>query len=216
VEGRTLLVVPRIGTISPWSSKASDIARICGVSEVRRIERGICYTIGGEISDEAALRAALHDRMTESVLAGPDEAGRLFARAEPRPAAPDRAGGARGARGGERVARARARARRDRLPPRQLPCPRRDPTDVELMMFAQANSEHCRHKIFNAEYVLDGARQPLSLFQMIRRTTDGEPGRRAVRVSRQRRRSSEGFEANRFFPDPQTASIARAASARTS
>src|SRR5579872_4285280 len=87
VDGRRFLVVPRLGTISPWSSKATDIARICGLGSVRRIERGISYTVAGDISDEPALRRAIADRMTESVL--PDGAGAeaIFAHAEPRPLA---------------------------------------------------------------------------------------------------------------------------------
>src|SRR5450432_1980279 len=83
-SGRRLFVVPRLGTISPWSSKATDIAHTCGLLRVRRIERGISYTIGGEVADEAALARALHDRMTESVLDRPSEAARLFDREAPR------------------------------------------------------------------------------------------------------------------------------------
>src|SRR5262249_12387868 len=84
---RRLLVVPRLGTISPWSSKATDIARICGLARVRRIERGIWYAVTGEVADEKALRRALHDRMTESVLAPSDEAAGLVAEAAARPLA---------------------------------------------------------------------------------------------------------------------------------
>jgi len=85
LAGRRLLVVPRIGTISPWSSKATDVAHNCGLERVRRIERGIWYTVAGPVRDEAALRAALHDRMTEAVLASEAEAERLFAHSQPKP-----------------------------------------------------------------------------------------------------------------------------------
>src|SRR5215471_10454761 len=167
-----LLVVPRIGTISPWSSKATDIARICGLGGVRRIERGIWYTIAGEVRDPGALRRALHDRMTESVLDRTEDAARLFAHAEPRPLGTV----ALGVGGRTELERANA-AMGLALSPDEIDylldayaTLGRDPTDVELMMFAQANSEHCRHKIFNADFIVDGVTQPKSLFAMIRNT----------------------------------------------
>ena len=83
--GRPLIVVPRLGTISPWSSKATDIAHICGLERVRRIERGTSYITAGTVDDEGALRAALHDRMTESVMVSADDAVRLFEHQRPRP-----------------------------------------------------------------------------------------------------------------------------------
>jgi phosphoribosylformylglycinamidine synthase len=85
--GRRLLVVPRLGTVSPWSSKATDIAHSCGLARVKRIERGILYVIVGEVADEAALRRAIHDRMTESILDRTGDAARLFEHAAPRPLA---------------------------------------------------------------------------------------------------------------------------------
>jgi phosphoribosylformylglycinamidine synthase len=203
--GRRLLVVPRLGTISPWSSKATDIARICGLARVRRIERGIWYTVTGDAADEAALRRALHDRMTESVLASSDEAEGLFAHAAPRPLAKV----VLGADGRAALGRANA-ALGLALAPDEIDylvdayqSLGRDPTDVELMMFAQANSEHCRHKIFNADWVLDGKPQPLSLFRMIRRSTEQSPGG-VLSAYKDNAAVIEGSVGGRFFPDPIT------------
>ena len=141
---RRLLVVPRLGTISPWSSKATDIARSCDLLRVRRVERGIWYAVAGDVADEAALRRALHDRMTESVLSSSDAAAGIFAKAPPRPLATV----ALGADGQAALARANV-ALGLALAPDEIDylveayaALGRDPTDVELMMFAQANSEH--------------------------------------------------------------------------
>jgi phosphoribosylformylglycinamidine synthase len=204
-SGRRLFVVPRLGTISPWSSKATDIAHSCGLLRVRRIERGISYTIGGEVADEAALARALHDRMTESVLDRPSEATRLFDRASPRPLGRV----ALGADGRAALAAANERLGLALSPDEvaylvdAYATLGRDPTDVELMMFAQANSEHCRHKIFNADFVVDGQRQPLSLFQMIRRSTETSPAG-VLSAYHDNAAVIEGPVAARFFPDPAT------------
>src|SRR5688572_25038724 len=204
LDGEDFLVVPRIGTTSPWSSKASDIARICGLVNVRRIERGISYTTAGEVRDRAALHAALHDRMTESVLERPQQAARLFGRAEPRPLRTIDLGPGRAALEEANAALGLA------LAPDEIDyllasfqALGRDPTDVELMMFAQANSEHCRHKIFNAEYIVDGEPQPLSLFKMIRRSTEASPAG-VLSAYKDNAAVMEGFEAGRFYPDPET------------
>jgi phosphoribosylformylglycinamidine synthase len=202
-----LLVVPRLGTISPWSSKATDIARICGLGDVRRIERGIWYTVAGQVADATALRRALHDRMTESVLDRAEEAARLFARAEPRPLGavalgPDENGRAALERANVSMGLALSPDEIDYLVDAYRTLGR-DPTDVELMMFAQANSEHCRHKIFNADFVVDGQRQERSLFQMIRRSTEASPGG-VLSAYRDNASVIAGPEAGRFFPDPAT------------
>jgi phosphoribosylformylglycinamidine synthase len=201
-----LLVVPRLGTISPWSSKATDIARICGLAAVRRIERGILYAVAGEIRDGAALRRALHDRMTESVLDhGGDAAALLFAEAAPRPlgvVALGSDGRAALARANDTMGLALAPDEIDYLCDAYRTLGR-DPTDVELMMFAQANSEHCRHKIFNASYILDGEPQPRSLFQMIRRSTEASPGG-VLSAYRDNAAVMAGAPGGRFFPDPAT------------
>jgi phosphoribosylformylglycinamidine synthase len=204
VSGRLLLVVPRLGTISPWSSKATDIAHLCGLSLVRRIERGIAYRIGGQIDDEPALRRALHDRMTESVLDALGEAERLFERDAPRPKRVVDVTEGRGAL--ERANRELGLALADDEIDYLLDAFRslgRSPSDVELMMFAQANSEHCRHKIFNASFVVDGAPQDASLFQLIRRSTEATPAG-VLSAYKDNAAVFEGPVASRFFPDPET------------
>jgi phosphoribosylformylglycinamidine synthase len=202
---RRLLVVPRLGTISPWSSKATDIARICGLVQVRRIERGIWYTVKGVVSDEAGLLRALHDRMTESVLTSSPETAGMFVHGAPRPLGTV----ALGADGKAALARANT-ALGLALAPDEIDylvdayrTLGRDPTDVELMMFAQANSEHCRHKIFNADFVVDGKPQPLSLFKMIRRSTEASPAG-VLSAYKDNAAVIEGAVGGRFFPDPAT------------
>ena len=204
-SGRRLMVVPRLGTISPWSSKATDIAHVCGLAKVRRIERGVSYVVSGEIVDEAGFVRVLADRMTESVLDWPSDAPRLFERPAPRALG-------RVALGGDgRAALARANLELGlALSPDEIDylveayrTMGRDPTDVELMMFAQANSEHCRHKIFNADFVIDGEKQAQSLFQMIRRTTEASPGG-VLSAYRDNAAVVEGVVAGRFAPDPAT------------
>ncbi|MCC7538242.1 MAG: phosphoribosylformylglycinamidine synthase [Deltaproteobacteria bacterium] len=205
VEGRHLWVVPRIGTLSPWSSKATDIARICGVAGVRRIERAIAWSIAGEVNDEAALRRALHDRMTECVLDRLEDARQLFVHEPPRPLAtvPLLSGGRAALEEADRrLGLALAPDEIDYLLD-AFRAEARDPTDVELMMFAQANSEHCRHKIFNADFVIDGEARPDSLFRMIRRSTEASPGG-VLSAYRDNAAVFAGPEATRFLPDPET------------
>jgi phosphoribosylformylglycinamidine synthase len=205
VAGRSLFVVPRLGTISPWSSKATDIARLAGLPEVRRIERGVLFTIAGSVGDERALLRALHDRMTESVLESVEDATRVFVRAAPRPM---KTVGvlAEGRRAIVRANAALGLALADDEIDYLVAAFRglgRDPNDIELMMFAQANSEHCRHKIFNAEFVVDGERRPESLFQLIRRSTTASPGG-VLSAYSDNAAVFEGPIAARFFPDPDT------------
>ena len=178
---QTLFVVPRLGTISPWSSKATDIAHACGLSGIERIERGIRYALAtAEPLDREALLAAgsaLADRMTESVLLTAADAGALFRHHEPRPLERVpllREGRAALAAANVRLGLALAEDEIDYLLDSYRTLAR-DPTDAELMMFAQANSEHCRHKIFRARWVVDGEPQPESLFDMIRSTTAASP-----------------------------------------
>ncbi|HVO19627.1 MAG TPA: phosphoribosylformylglycinamidine synthase, partial [Anaeromyxobacter sp.] len=201
-----LWVVPRLGTISPWSTKATDIARTCGLGAhgLRRIERGVLWAVSGPVADGPALRAALHDRMTESVLDRAEDAARLFAREEPRPLRTV------GLLEGGRPALERANRELGlALSPDEIDYLveafrglRRDPTDVELMMFAQANSEHCRHKVFNAELTLDGQRQPRSLFEMISRSTEASPAG-VLSAYVDNAAVVAGPVAGRFFPDPE-------------
>ena len=210
-EGELRLVVPRPGTISPWSSKATDIALNCGLDCINRIERGVAYYFvhvgGGRFSDDemARLDALIHDRMTEAVLFSLDEAEGLFLQESPRPLrSVDILGGGRAAL--EQANRdwglALAEDEIDYLV-ENFTALGRNPNDIELMMFAQANSEHCRHKIFNADWIIDGERQPKSLFKMIRNTH--EKNSEGVLTAYSDNSSViEGFRAGRFYPDPAT------------
>ncbi len=204
--GELLLVVPRLGTISPWASKATDIARSCGLETVERIERGVAYTVrlGGPISkrQQAALLPLIHDRMTETVLDSLDGAARLFQHVSPQPLTTI------ALLSGGRVALERANREMglalsgDEIDYLLEHFQRmaRNPTDVELMMFAQANSEHCRHKIFNAQWVIDGDKQPNSLFGMIRHTHKMNPQGTVVAYT-DNASIIEGAEIERFAPD---------------
>ncbi|MGB6102390.1 MAG: phosphoribosylformylglycinamidine synthase [Pusillimonas sp.] len=182
-----LRVVPRLGTVSPWASKATDIAHNCGLPAVRRIERGIRYTItparsllGSKTLDAgqlATLADCLHDRMTETVVDAAFDGSPLFASLPGKPIQTiDVLGNGTDAlvHANRVLGLALSDDEVDYLETafRQLG---RNPTDVELMMFAQANSEHCRHKIFNAEWVIDGQEQSSTLFGMIRATHAAQP-----------------------------------------
>ncbi len=174
-SGELVLVVPRAGTISSWSSKATDIARVCGLEAVNRIERGIAYHVRTRAAlhehGRAELAMDLFDRMTEMVLFDTADAEQLFQHTRPQPV--------------RRVSLASGRAALEKANAElglalsddeidyllaNFTRLARDPTDVELMMFAQANSEHCRHKIFNARWIIDGRAREHSLFAMIRNT----------------------------------------------
>ncbi len=206
-QGRMLLVIPRIGTISPWASKATDIAHNCGLSKIRRLERGIAYYLSaeGEISDHQAQLAAalLHDRMIEQVLVNADEAVGLFRSQEPTPLRSVdilEGGKAELERANSDWGLALAPDEIDYLV-ENFTTLGRNPSDVELMMFAQANSEHCRHKIFNADWIIDGQEQEKSLFSMIRNTHQKNPGKTLSAYS-DNSAVIEGPVAGRFFPEP--------------
>ncbi|HLQ11617.1 MAG TPA: phosphoribosylformylglycinamidine synthase [Steroidobacteraceae bacterium] len=201
----SVLVVPRPGTISPWSSKATDIAQVCGLDFVRRIERGIQYRIDGAPGvPPAALGALLHDRMTEAIVPADDLAAALFAAAPARPLARIALAAGRAAlvAANEQLSLALAPDEIDYLLEtfRRLG---RDPTDVELMMFAQANSEHCRHKIFNADFVIDGVAQDKTLFAMIRNTHAQAP-QGILSAYRDNAAVLQGPPGARYFPDPRS------------
>jgi phosphoribosylformylglycinamidine synthase len=205
--GHLYLVLPRFGTVSPWSSKATDIARNCGLGKVVRLERGTAYyatmTDGKPIREHAdhGIAHGIHDRMTETVVRSLDEAARLFERHEPRPLSTV------GLAAGGRAALEKANADLGlALAPDEIDylaehfgAMGRDPTDVELMMFAQANSEHCRHKIFNASWTIDGSRREASLFQMIRNTHEANPKGTLVAYS-DNSAVMEGADIDRFYP----------------
>ena len=208
-EGLLRLVVPRPGTISPWSSKATDIAHICGLAAVKRIERGIAYRlqVGGTLSQEAlqAVDQVLHDRMTEAVL--PDmDASMLFETIEPKSL------GyvsllSEGISALESANKALGMALTiDEMNYLIDAFTRlgRDPTDVELMMFAQANSEHCRHKTFRASWIVDNAPQQYSLMEMIRNTFEQTNGEGVLSAYEDNASVIAGPTAKRFYPDPET------------
>ncbi|HUO78622.1 MAG TPA: phosphoribosylformylglycinamidine synthase, partial [Steroidobacteraceae bacterium] len=207
--GLRLVVMPRPGTISPWSSKATDIAHGCGLEAVRRIERGVLYTLAapGTLGAERlrALGAPLHDRMTECVALELAAGEELFASESPRPLASVELGAdgrAALVAADARLGLALSADEIDYL----LDAYRvlgRDPTDVELMMFAQANSEHCRHKIFNADWVVDGVAQPKSLFGMIRNTHAHHPDG-VLSAYRDNAAVIAGTVAERYAADPVT------------
>jgi phosphoribosylformylglycinamidine synthase len=208
--GQMMLVGPRVGTISPWSSKATEIAHICGLSKLARLERGIAYQVeytnACDLADGVKEVAPfLHDRMTQTVFRRFDEAEALFQHAEPAPYKTiDVLSGGRDAllRADRELGLALASDEIDYLVEnfRSLG---RDPSDIELMMFAQANSEHCRHKIFNAAYTVDGVAQDHSLFQMIRNTHAVSPDG-VLSAYKDNCAVVAGSEGGRFFPDPQS------------
>ncbi len=178
-EGTEFLTVPRLGTISPWASKATDIVHNCGIDAVERIERGVSYRVAGTMTDaeKTAVARCLFDRMTETVLADGTDPAVLFTDVPGKPmavvdvkaggrAALEKANGEMGLALSEDEIAYLVEA---------FTKQGRNPTDVELMMFAQANSEHCRHKIFNAEFTIDGVKQEKTLFGMIRETHKKSP-----------------------------------------
>ncbi|MDQ6982397.1 MAG: phosphoribosylformylglycinamidine synthase [Mariprofundus sp.] len=197
------LVVPRIGTISPWSSKATDIAGLCGLAGLIRLERGIAYRISGINHDQhAMISALLHDRMTETVLSDVDELMQLFGHHRPVPLVTvDILNGGREAlmTANRDMGLALAEDEIDYLLENFLAL-ERNPSDAELMMFAQANSEHCRHKIFNADWVIDGETQDRSLFSMIRNTHELNPEGTLIAYS-DNSSVIEGVKTKRFYPD---------------
>ncbi|MFN6961268.1 MAG: phosphoribosylformylglycinamidine synthase, partial [Rhodocyclaceae bacterium] len=198
--GTMLLVTPRLGTISPWSSKATDIAHNCGFDAVKRIERGIAYILPNSALTKRHL-ARLHDRMTESVLDSLDAVEALFHHVAPQPMTSiDILAGGRTAlvAANDELGLALSADEIDYLIDNFTKLGR-NPTDVELMMFAQANSEHCRHKIFNASWEIDGEPQPLSLFGMIRKTHQAHPAGTIVAYA-DNAAVIEGAKIKRFYP----------------
>jgi phosphoribosylformylglycinamidine synthase len=206
-----LIVIPRPGTISPWSTKATDIAKVCGLTAVKRIERGVLwhFTTQDEISLASLplgkISALIHDRMTETVLFNLEEAEALFSQGQP---------------GTLQIIDILSTGKQALIQANQaqglalsddeidylyqnFKALQRNPTDVELMMFAQANSEHCRHKIFNAEWIVDGEKQPLSLFQMIRHTYEQHPGP-VISAYHDNAAVMKGFNSRSLIPNTKT------------
>ncbi len=215
--GYNQIVAPRPGTISPWSSKATDIAHICGLTKLTRIERAISYWI--ELDDRAlpkplsnltsaqlaTLRGKLHDRMTQAVFNSSDELAALFSHATPRPmtSVPVLAlGRAALVAANTSLGLALADDEIDYLV-KAFTTLARDPNDIELMMFAQANSEHCRHKIFNATWEIDGFAKDKSLFQMIKNTYQLHPDG-ILSAYKDNAAVLSGSRGGRFYTDPKT------------
>ncbi len=206
--GEEFVVVPRLGTISPWASKATDIAHNCGMPHVRRIERGISYYIhrrekAAPLTDDArlGLTEMLHDRMTETVFFDRKDVEALFSELEPTPLEfVDMLSGGKGAleKANADMGLALSEDEVDYLFD-AFSRAKRNPTDVELMMFAQANSEHCRHKIFNADWTIDGKEQDISLFGMIKNTHELHPEGTIV-AYKDNSSIIEGAEVMRFYP----------------
>lgn len=203
-QGRLFLVLPRIGTISSWSSKATDIARICGLSGVARIERAVAFHVEAREYSQAVIDSilrAIHDPMTETVRETLDGAAELFVAQTPAPLETVpvvKQGRAALERANSELGLALSADEVDYLFD-YFSRIQRDPTDVELMMFAQANSEHCRHKIFNASWTIDGVQQDKSLFAMIRNTHQISPAGTVVAYS-DNSSVIEGAVIDRFYP----------------
>ena len=209
-QAERVLVVPRLGTISPWSTKATDIAQHCGVTGVQRIERGVIYYLAGDSgkalsqTQRAAVLPLLHDRMTESVLASVEGAAeQIFRHGAPQPLATVDVlkGGCKALEVANREMGLALSEDEIEYLVENFKKLKRNPTDVELMMFAQANSEHCRHKIFNADWVIDGVVQDMSLFGMIRNTHKLSPEGTVVAYS-DNSSVIEGASVERFYPRP--------------
>jgi phosphoribosylformylglycinamidine synthase len=187
-EGSLVVVTPRFGTVSPWASKATDIAHNCGIA-LKRIERITEFRVAskGPLPPAAlgAMAALLHDRMTESAMFDRASARGLFSEVEPAPMEHvDVLGGGHFAleKANTQFGLALAEDEIDYLVD-AFKGLGRNPTDVELMMFAQANSEHCRHKIFNASFSIDGVPQERSMFGMIRHTHQVSPQHTVIAYS---------------------------------
>ena len=198
------LVTPRLGTISPWASKATNIAENCGLEGIERIERGMAVWLEGALTDgqKQQWAALLHDRMTESVLTDIDAAAQLFHHIQSETfSSVDVLGGGKEAlvKANTEMGLALSADEIDYLI-ENYQALQRNPSDVELMMFAQANSEHCRHKIFNADFILNGEKQLKSLFGMIRDTHNAHPEGTVV-AYKDNSSVIEGAKVERFYPN---------------
>ncbi|MEW8047423.1 MAG: phosphoribosylformylglycinamidine synthase, partial [Candidatus Thiodiazotropha sp.] len=209
-DGTLLLVVPRPGTLSPWSTKATDIAHHCGLQKIQRLERGLAFYLtlderGLDSRQYVIAAEQLRDRMTEIVLSDAEDATCLFNRAEPKHYIQvDILGGGERALHNANTELGLALSEDEiEYLVESFQSLQRNPTDVELMMFAQANSEHCRHKIFNADWIIDGEHQQRSLFEMIRNTTDSSPAE-VLSAYKDNAAVISGPSAERFVLDPET------------
>ncbi len=205
-QGEAFIVIPRPGTISPWSSKATDIAGVCGLNAITRIERGVVYHIqySQELSGRQGIIEQLFDPMTQIVIDNAEQAHILFEHHEPRPLTTVdivNAGKQALQEANTTIGLALSDDEMDYLVKRFNEL-KRNPTDVELMMFAQANSEHCRHKIFNAKWCINDEEQELSLFDMIRNTYNKNP-KGVLSAYKDNAAVIEGHVAGRFYSQPE-------------
>ncbi|MEE6028382.1 phosphoribosylformylglycinamidine synthase [Avibacterium paragallinarum] len=205
-QGECFIVIPRVGTISSWSSKATDIAHNCGLNKVLRLERGLAFYFELERAlnekEQAQLISHIYDRMMETVIRTPQEAEILFQHQAPKAfTRVDILNGGRQAleQANVELGLALAEDEIDYLV-ENFTALGRNPTDVELYMFAQANSEHCRHKIFNADWIIDGEKQEKSLFKMIKNTFEKTPDY-VLSAYKDNAAVMEGAKVGRFFPD---------------
>jgi len=200
----SIVVTPRLGTISPWSSKATDIARKCGLDSLKHLERVTQWAFAGVTADELPqLSPYIHDRMTETLLPQHQHAAALAESAAPQGLGSitlKRDGTDALANANNDLGLALTEDEIEYLYRRYLALDR-DPTDIELMMFAQANSEHCRHKIFNAEWRIDNIPQTQSLFSMVRHTHACAPNK-VLSAYTDNSAVTTGYHAHRFFADP--------------
>ena len=205
-DGTLLLVVPRPGTISPWSSKATDIAHNCGLGKIKRLERGIAYYISSaKPLDVNLIKPLIHDRMMEVVFGSLDDAQKLFSSQTPAPMTSVdilKDGIAALEKANVELGLALSHDEMEYLV-KSFTELKRNPNDVELYMFAQANSEHCRHKVFNADWVIDGVKQDKSLFKMIKNTYDCNHDYISS-AYKDNAAVMDGSQAGRFYPDPVT------------
>ena len=203
-EALQIIVSPRFGTISPWASKATDIFNNCEIA-IDRVERLVVYTLIGENLPEKLphdIEMMLYDRMTQSLFYDLAKAQHLFDDHEPAPLNHvDVMGKGREAleSANREFGFALSSQDIDYLMDAYVTELKRNPTDVELMMFAQANSEHCRHKIFNAQWTIDGEVQPKSLFGMIKNTFEQNPND-ILSAYKDNAAVVKGHEGQRFYP----------------
>ncbi|SFV66559.1 Phosphoribosylformylglycinamidine synthase, synthetase subunit / Phosphoribosylformylglycinamidine synthase, glutamine amidotransferase subunit [hydrothermal vent metagenome] len=200
-----IILVPRFGTISPWSSKATDIVHLCGLKKIKRIERGIIYHFDKKLNNQekADIFAKVGDKMTQVVINNENEAEKLFKQLEPKLLTTiDILKSKQNLIDANiNLGLAMSKVEIDYLF-ESFTKLNRNPTDVELMMFAQANSEHCRHKIFNANWTIDNQKQAKSLFAMIKNTYQQNP-EDLLSVYSDNSAVMSGHKAQHFYPDIQ-------------
>ena len=203
-EGFKVFTLPRFGTTSPWSSKATDIAKVCGLTSIEKIERGVVFTLALKDKDSAPSKEAiemLYDRMTEVVITDLKQAKEIFSSLEPQPFSDvDILSDGKKALETANIELGLA-LNNDEIDYllEQFTKLNRNPTDAELMMFAQANSEHCRHKVFNADWVIDGVDKERSLFQMIKNTYEAS-SRNVLSAYKDNAAVIGGHKADWFLP----------------